>query len=184
LKTKAVALTVAQYQQKNPQTYRNQTLKVILTNHNAIEDRDANILSYFSTYFNQGVPPSGFVWAPGVIFGEPTQRNPWQSMQIFQEYLDSEMLLQALSPVNPSPPSTYWNITTSIFNCTTVNNPAFGVLAGQKVQFMLIRINSAIPTNIFTVTAIDRWAKPMADMALDIATDPVLSSRIRQFVSS
>lgn len=178
-----MALNVAQYQKQNLKRYKKTTLKVILTNHNTPEDQPPNILWYFSTYFNQGVLPGDYLWPPGIIFGEPAQRNPMQSMQIFKDYLDDKTLNDRLTPVNNNP-NEYWNISTGIYNCTTINNPAVGVLGGQKVELMLIRINSIIPTNQLTNTLLDKFTIPLASMALDIATDSVLISQIRQFAKS
>lgn len=77
----------------------------------------------------------------------------------------------------------YANITTAIFNCTTVENPAFRVKGGQKVQIFLIRLNSNIPTNIIAPSDIDKWKVPMAQMTRYIATEPVLADRLRAFVA-
>lgn len=178
----ALAMNIASYQTQNPKGYLGVTMKVIMTNTNHIDDTTANLLSYFSTYFNKGISPGEFIWAPGVIFQEPTQRTPWQSMQIFKEYMDDKTLLKGLTIIN-SESNHIGNVSSGVFNCTTVNNPAFGVKGGQKVQLMMIRLNSAIPTNVFSLKQLDTWTKPLANMAYDLATDELLAKRIKQFVN-
>jgi hypothetical protein len=169
-------MNIGLYHAQHPKSYRNVTLKVILTNANHVDDTTANLLSYFSTNFNQGVRPGGFIWAPGVIFQEPTQRSPWQSMQIFREYMDDTTLLNGLTTVSPKS-----NVTSGIFTCTTIDNAAFGVKGGQKILLMLIRLNSVIPTNIFSINKLDQWKKPLATMAYNLATDEELANRIKDF---
>jgi hypothetical protein len=158
-------------------------MKVILTNVNHDTDSNANLLSYFSSYYNQGIPPGGFMWSPGTVVNEPFQRSPWQSMQIFQEYMDDESLLAPLVPLSGEA-FAYANLTSAILNCTTADNPAFRIKAGQKVQILLIRLNSIIPTNIITPSSFTKWRIPMAEQTRYVATASEMASRIREFVSS
>ena len=61
-------------------------LKVIITNTNEAWNTTYNYaqyLQYYSTYFNGGVAPGDFLWAPGYYV-------PFRSPQIFQEYLDEQ----------------------------------------------------------------------------------------------
>lgn len=178
----ALALTIGQQQAKDTNDL-NTLLKVILTNVNQMNDGNANLLSYFSTYFNQGIPPGGFVWAPGVIETEPIQKSPWQSMQVFEEYMDDESLLDTLSPVSKEY-FPFANITTGSYDCTTIDNPAFGIKGGQKVRIFLIRLNSNIPSEVIAPSSIKKWQVPLAELARYVATDDELVARIQDFVSS
>ena len=177
----ALAMNIGLHQAQNPD-YFNTTVKVILTNVNYIGDANPNLLAYFSTYFNQGVAPGDWIWTPGVVFTDPVQKGPMRSMQIFQEYLDDDSLLAPLTPVS-STKYPYWNVTSGVFYGTTIDNPAFGVKAGQNVQILLIRINSQIPTNILFPSAIKKWKIPMAEQTRYLATEPELVNRLQAFLS-
>ncbi|CAB9497417.1 expressed unknown protein [Seminavis robusta] len=154
-----------------------ETLKVIVTNNNFFEDTNAKFLSYFSTTFNQGVTPGAYVWPPGTVPGDAAQENPWRSMQIFSDYLDDESLLAAFNTI----PGT--TLTTAVYEVTTLDNPVFGVKAGQRVQLLLLQINSDIPTAIFTASQITQNTVPLAELAKTIASSDELVSRIQAFMA-
>lgn len=154
-----------------------ETLKVIVTNNNFIEDTNVKFLSYFSTTFNQNVNPGEFVWPPGTVPGDSAQENPWRSMQIFQDYLDDESMLAQFIPIQNT------DLTTAIYEVTTVANPAFGVKAGQRVDVMLLQINSDIPTQLLFKSDIEKWTLPLAEMAKQIAGSDELVARIQAFLA-
>jgi hypothetical protein len=180
----ALAMNVGLYHKQNPRTYKNKTMKVIMTNVNYIGDANPNLLAYFSTYFNQGVKPGDWIWAPGVVVSEPYQRGPYRSMQIFKEYVDDKILEAPLRPVSTKiTKESVWNVTSAIYNCTTIENKPFGVRSGQRVQLLLFRINSKIPTNIMFPSAIKKWRIPMAEQTKYIATEPEIVRRIQEFIA-
>jgi hypothetical protein len=180
----ALAMNVGLYHKQNPDTYNEKTLKIILTNSNNIGDSNTNLLAYFSTYFNQGIEPGEWIWPPSIIESDAYQRGPYRSLQIFQEYMDDTILESPLRPVSTTiSKDSYWNVTSAIYNCTTIDNKPFGVRSGQRVQILLFRINSKIPTSLFTPSTITKWKIPMAKQTKFIATDPEIVSRIQDFMA-
>jgi hypothetical protein len=101
---------------------------------------------------------------------------PLYSNQIFDSYLDFEMLNNISQPIEGM------NVTTALLKATTIENPAFHTMAGQSVEILYIALNSNIPTNIIGETLIEEWKVPIADMARDIAENKVLLSRVESFV--
>lgn len=172
----SLALNIGQYQTVDAGSLAN-TMKVIVTNNNFFEDTNVKFLSYFSTTFNQGIPPGNFIWPPSTVTGKNAQENPWRSPQIFREYLDDESLLSAFVPIVGT------NLTTAIYSVTTTNNPAFGTKAGQKVEILLLQINSNIPTSIFLQSEIEAWTAPLAELTKEIAASADLVSRIQEFLA-
>lgn len=55
-------------------------------------------------------------------------------MQIVKEYLDDDLLLSALIAVDET------NLTSAVFNATTVDNRVYGIKGGQKVQILLLHL--------------------------------------------
>lgn len=165
----ALAMNIANFQKSGNLSA---TLKVVLTNTNIWSDASYStsmILSYFNTTFNQGVHPGAYIWAP-------EQVAPWPSSQIFDTYLDATMLNDSMQPISNGS-----NVTTALLNGTTLNNPMYGVQAGQKVEILLISINSNVPTIIVGPTIIALNAEKVANLALSIASSEVLLDRIQQF---
>lgn len=152
-------------------------MKVILTNHNFYRDTNVRFLSYFSTSFNQGVAPGDFIWAPGTVADSLSAQNaPWRSYQIFSDYLDDESMLDAFEEI----PGT--SLTTAVYSVTTLENRAFGVKAGQKVEILLLQINSEIPTSVLLKSEIPAWTEAMAALVFDIASSQELVTRIASFL--
>lgn len=125
---------------------------------------------YFSSYFNQYVEPGGFLWSPGLT-------APYRSPQIFEDYLDKDGLNNALVPIPGS------NMTTATFSVTTVDNPSFGVSAGQPVDILLINLNADITTYVVGKTVVNELTQPLADMTNHIAFNAVLLDRVRTFIA-
>lgn len=149
------------------------TLKVILCNNNVLGGLPIEELAYFNTTFNQGVEPGAFIW--------PTLQDqhldlPLYSPQIFDSYLDLDMLNNITEPIEGI------NVTTALIKTTTIDNPAFHTRAGQPVEILLVSSNSAIPTAIAGKTQIEQWKVPLAEMARDITASQVLLSRVKAFM--
>jgi hypothetical protein len=167
-----LALNIAIYQmQSNGDVSK--TLRVILTANNRWQHFPFAILSYFNTTFNQGVDPGAFLWPAEM---DQHMNLPLYSNQIFDSYLDFEMLNNISQPIEGM------NVTTALLKATTIENPAFHTMAGQSVEILYIALNSNIPTNIIGETLIEEWKVPIADMARDIAENKVLLSRVESFV--
>jgi len=151
-------------------------MKVILTNHNNILDTDVKFLSYWQTSFNEGIQPGDFIWAPGTTPTLSAQNAPWRSPQIFSEYLDDESILAATETI----PGT--NLTSAVFAATTLENKAFGVKAGQRVEIILFQINSNLPTFLLAKSSLEIQAQEFAALVSDIATSDELVDRISAFL--
>jgi hypothetical protein len=150
-------------------------LKVIITNTNQKWDGDdwvhAQIMQYFSTYFNQNIPPGGFIWGPGYF-------APYRSPQIFQEYLSKSGIDSLIEPIEDS------NMTTTRLNGTTIDNPSFGVYAGQQVEILLLNLNEDITTLVVGKDNVRKYTQPLADMTKHIASNQELVERVRNFVEN
>jgi hypothetical protein len=128
------------------------TMKVILTNNNFSRDSNVKFLSYFSAPFNQGARPGNFVWPPSTIPDFISAQNAaWRSMQIFEDYLDDATMFSRFVTI----PGTQF--TTAWYQTKTLENSAFGVKEGQKVEILLLQIDSDIPTALLTPSLLDRW---------------------------
>jgi len=171
----AVVINVGHHLQKHGvNNTKNQTMKLIVTNTNQVWDTEFNIaqiLQYFSTDLNKGVSPGDYLWCPGLY-------APYRSPQIFEEFLDEDGLNNALKPVPAS------NMTTANFRATTIENPAFGVLAGQVVDILLLNLNEEITTYVVGKSIVDQWTQPLADMTKNIAFNEVLLERVLGFVEA
>jgi hypothetical protein len=174
----ALAMNVGQYHTVDNGDL-SKTMKVILTNNNFHTDTNVKFLSYFSTTFNQGVAPGEFVWPPSTEANATSaQKAPWRSMQIFSEYLDDKNMLAKFEPI----PGTS-SLTTAVYQATTIDNVAFGVKGGQKVEILLLQINSDIPTNLFFKSNVDRYSVPLANLASEIMNSEELVARIISFLA-
>mmetsp|Transcript_30398 Transcript_30398/g.64340 ORF Transcript_30398/g.64340 Transcript_30398/m.64340 type:complete len:656 (+) Transcript_30398:96-2063(+) len=168
----ALVINVGQYHISGEDLSK--TMKVILTNTNEEwgEGNDfqyTQILQYFESPINQNVEPGSFNWPPGMW-------DPYQSPQIFEEFMDSSTLD---SLIEPTPGS---NMTTAILKGTTIDIPIFGIMAGQQVEILLIILNEPITTYIATPDSVELYTEPLADMTKHIAENEELASRIKAFV--
>jgi hypothetical protein len=165
----AFVINVAHQQRKMP---RNATIKAIITNTNQEWNTTFNyaqLLQYYSTYFNQGIAPGDFLWAPGYW-------APFRSPQIFEESLDEAGLDAILEPIPDS------NMTTARLSGTTMDNPSFGVRAGQPVEILLLNLNENITTFVIGQQQVDEFTQPLANMTRNIASNQELVRRVRAFV--
>jgi hypothetical protein len=171
----SVAMNIGQYQTIDDGDLT-VPIKLIVTNNNYYTDSNVKFLAYFNTTFNQEAEPGAFDWAPPTGSGV-AQAAPWRSMRIFAEYLDDASLLAAFEPIEDT------NLTTAVYTATTIDNPAFGVKAGQTVEILLLQINSNIPTTIIGLPATTFYTQPLAEMASTISSSSVLVQRIIDFLS-
>ena len=168
----ALVVNVAHQQRLAGENATLPPLKVLLTNTNEKWETQSSytkILSYFSTDFNQGVELGGYLWAPGNYI-------PYRSLRIFAEYMEASDLDALLEPVPDS------NMTTALLEGTTVDNPVFGVRAGQKVEILLMNLNTPITTYIVGKQIIEATTEPLAKMTSSVATNEVLLERVIDFV--
>lgn len=175
----SLALNVGQYQTVD-QGDLTQTLKLIVTDCNNVADDSNNFLSYFATTFNAGVAPGDFLWSSSMSNGllEIDQMTPVRSPQIFQDSLDAAGLDALTERIAGT------NLTAAIVNATTLDNPAFGIVAGQSAQILFLRINSAIPTAVIGTQLTQQYTEPLADLAAEIAGSQELVSLVESFLSS
>jgi hypothetical protein len=164
-----MAMNIGQYQTVDNGDL-SRYMKIVFTNHNYFADSNMKFLSYFKTPFNKNVAPGEFIWADG------PQATPWRSPQIFEEELNDSTMLDAFRPIEGT------NFTSAVYYATTIDNPAFGVKAGQQVQILLLQINSYIPVFIFGPEDTMQFTAPMADMAESIAGSMELQKRILEFL--
>lgn len=182
----ALAMNVGDYQQQNDADLT-ATLKIIVTEADEPGDLGSDLLfaSYFSCNVNQNVAPGNFVWPaqPGndgteedFIFASP---NPMLSLQIFQESMSLSQLASLRMPI----PGT--NLTTVVVQATTVDNPAYGTVAGQRVDILYIETHVDIPTMIIGTNATETWTPALIEAAMDIASvgAPVLVQRLNAFLA-
>ena len=154
-------------------------LKIVLTNNNFVADSNAKVLSYFETTFNTDVEPGDFIWAPFTVpDARSAQETPWRSPQIFAEFLDDELLEAQFSEIGST------GITTSTYSATTVDNPAFGVKAGQSVEILLLQINSEIPVNFLFANLLAANKDALAELSRTIAESDELVDRITAFLDT
>jgi len=169
-----LALNIGQYHSKS-NVDLSETLKVIVTSNNYYTDTDVNVLNYFSTDYNAEVAPGDFLWAPSTSPGGVAAQTPYRSYQIFDTYLDQAQLDSMMDPI----PGT--NLTTTVLEAVTTDNEAFGVKAGQKVEILLLKTNSNVPTVIVGQDVTSQYVQPLADLALDIASSSTLLERVTNF---
>ncbi|KAL3925866.1 MAG: hypothetical protein SGILL_000115 [Bacillariaceae sp.] len=150
-----------------------ETLKVVATLTNNCNYGPTPFLAYFDTDFNENVEPGEFLWP---VNHTDSFNLPLQSPQLFEDKLDESSLdsmTKTLSNLNV----TY----AEVKGATTLENPAFRTKAGQKVDILLLMLNSCIPTDIIGATEIEQYTQPLADMALDIASSQELVGVVKDF---
>jgi len=152
------------------------TMKVVMTDMNYYTNTDVLFLVYFNTTFNSGVEPGDYLWAPGTGQSEIAQAAPFRSPQIFGDYLDTEGLESRIRKIDGT------NLTYAEIGGTTIRNEAFGTLDGQRVEILLLLINSGIPTIVIGSDLVEEYAEPCADLAETIAGSRELLSVIEEFL--
>ena len=176
----SLALNIGQYQSQNSDNIFTNTwarqgeeepLKVILTDTNQFSDDDQALLPYFNSPINKGIAPGEYMW-PADLF------LPLMSPQIFDFKLDSASLTRITKPIPGS------NVTVTRVLATTVDNPRFHVKAGQRVDLLILRLNSNISTSVIGTEAIQALKGPLAEMAQGIAASAELLNAIKEFMNA
>jgi len=168
----ASAIALARHQK----TYgTDKEIKLIISNNNYITDNMNNVLAYFNTTWNASVKPGDFIWPAGVGSDTTPQYNPQRSNQIFKETMTEDMLKPLFSPINGT------NLTSATISATTVDNPAYGIAAGQKVKLLWLNINSNVPTFLITAPMINGYTPDIVGMVENIAGSQVLEDVIKEF---
>lgn len=166
----AVVVNIAHYQ-KSANANLNTTIKLVLTNTNQdvnTTQQRTQILQYFQTDFNENIPPGGYIWLPAWW-------SPTRSPQVFEDVMTAAQLDALVEPIEGS------LMTTAVLKGTTMDNPSYGVKAGQYVEILLINTNADIPTMIATPDVIQDETIPLAEMAKSIAANQELVRRVRGF---
>ena len=172
----SLALNIGQYQSQNSDATfssasegEEEPLKVILTDINKFSDDDQALLPYFNSPINEGIAPGEYMWPTDLFL-------PLMSPQVFALNMDSASLAGITKPIPGS------NITVARILTTTVDNPWFHVKAGQRVDLLILRTNSNIPTaGILGKEAIQAFKGPLAEMAQGIAASAELLNVIQEF---
>jgi hypothetical protein len=167
-----LALSIGEYQALEANDL-SKTLKILLVD-SAGDDGEGlgsdKWLNYFGTEQNRGVAPGGYLWPR-------TASAPIRSPQIFQESMSTDNLMHFANPV----PGT--NHTTLALKGTTIENFAYGVVAGQAVELFVILIanDNSIPDVLIGSDRIERHSASVADLAFEIASNQALVERVRGF---
>jgi hypothetical protein len=169
-----LALNIGQYQTVDGGSLL-PYIKVIVTLNNFETNNNKQFLQYFETAFNTGVEPGGFTWAPSITPGVP-EATPWRSPQIFMEELQNDEFIESSIPILGT------SLTSAVHYGTTVDNPAYGVKAGQQVQILLLQLNSDIPVFILTEEDILQHTEPLASLSELLAGNEELQNRIQEFM--
>lgn len=75
-------------------------------------------------------------------------------------------------------------MSTTLLSGTTINNTAFGVQAGQRVELLIVNFNYSIPTDVITPEAIATYTPPLVQLSKDIADSDVLLARVQSFFAA
>mmetsp|Transcript_18470 Transcript_18470/g.39991 ORF Transcript_18470/g.39991 Transcript_18470/m.39991 type:complete len:752 (+) Transcript_18470:440-2695(+) len=165
----SVAMNIASYHSR-PNADLTKRLKLVLTVTNQRFNAYVQniLLQYFATDFNQGIAPGEYVWIP-------THHIPRRSAQLFQETLTADDLLDLVEPIADS------NMTTIKLQGTTLDNPAFGLRAGQRVDVLILVLNDPITTFVVGPSVINQTMTPLAEMTRHIASNAELLRRVQAF---
>ena len=132
----ALVINIAQYQIAGGDV--DDTLRVILTNTNQAWGTDYQyslFLQYFNSPINDGIEPGAYIWPSGML-------TPYQSHQIFGEFMDKSILDGLIEPIPDS------NMTTALLKGTTIDNPVFGIKAGKSALVLFYDANSCVPYEV------------------------------------
>ena len=177
----SLALNIAQYQSQNsddiftngiPTQGEEEPLKVILTTTSIVSQTVPYLLPYFNSPVNKGIAPGEYMWPANLYL-------PLMSPQIFSLAMDSAALARLTKPI---PGSSNVNVTQVL--ATTVENPRFHVTAGQRVDLLMLRLNSNLPTGVVGTAAIQANKVPLAEMAQGIAASAELLNVIKEFMNA
>jgi len=172
----ALIQNIAHYQQSDNANLT-KTLKIVLTNTNTQADTPERayfdalfFVKYFKNEVNSNAEPGmGYLWTENVPYGSP---------QIFEEELTTEDFGNITVPIPNS------NVTTRLLSGTTIDNPLWRTKGGQSVQILVISINSPIPNLIVGSSEAQEYTQPLVDMAMELANNKVLQTRVKAFFSN
>jgi len=83
---------------------------------------------------------------------------------------------------NPKNKNRLFNFTYSEFTATTIDNDAYGVRSGQRVNILYIRLYSGIPPSILGRYMTNTWMESLARLSRRIAINTDLRNAIRRFM--
>lgn len=86
----------------------------------------------------------------------------------------TQTLLRSIPKTVPNSNFTY----TELHGLTTIDDPAFGLVAGQKVDILRILINSVVPAIIFDKESVLQQTLTLADLAKSLASSKRLKRAI------
>ena len=176
----SLALNIAQYQSQNsddiftngiPTQGEEEPLKVIQTTTNLVSQTVPYLLPYFNSPVNEGIAPGEYMWPANLYL-------PLMSPQIFALDMDSASLARITKPIPGS------NVSVTRVLVTTVDNPRFHVKAGQRVDLLILRLNSNLPTSVIGTEATQALKGPLAEMAQGIAASAELLNAIKEFMNA
>ena len=97
-----------------------------------------------------------------------TTHNPQWSNQIVEESLDEDSAKAMFEPINGT------NLTSATISATTVDNPAYGIAAKQKVSILWLNMNSNVLTFLITSPMINGYTPDIVSMVEAIAGSSAL----------
>ena len=173
----SLAHNIGEYQ-KNLSSTDNDgvVIKIIFTDNIEPSQEPVSLLSLFNTTFNQGIAPGDSIWLPADL-GFGAFQPPLRSPQIFAEYLDEKMLQNQLTQLGSGS-----SLTATVLTATTVDNPAFKVRAGTRVEMFYTQTKSALPTGLFGKTLTAILKSQYAQLAADISANALLKERLGVFL--
>lgn len=164
-----VAMNIGQYQTVDNGDL-SRYLKIIFTNHNYFADSNVKFCPISRRHSTK-------MWLRESLSRRTVRKRLRGGLQKFcEEELDDSTMLDDLRPIEGT------NFTTAVYYATTIDNPAFGVKAGQQVQILLLQINNYIPVLVFGPEETIQFTAPMADMAESIAGSTDLQNCILEFL--
>lgn len=154
-------------------------LKIIVTYNSAIGDGVDKVTTYFNNSSNDGIEPGDFFWVKREDNVSNYFRAPFRSAQVFDTYLDYQTIANITGRqyvVNGT------NITYMMIETRTLRNPAFRVKEGQKVQLLVLQLNSGIELFPLLLEDIQSMQVPLAQLALDISESTDLVQICKEFL--
>jgi len=166
--------------QANIDTDLAKTLRIILclndikeSNEKLSNEDNDEVLKYFQNDSNQDIPIGDSLWCNCLS-------NPLVSPQIFKE----KKTFQEFNKHTITVPNNVGYFSVTPLSGTTVNNPFWGIRAGQTVEILVIATNVSIPTLVIGSGLAEQYTPPMVNLASELATNTHLLELVKKFVSS
>lgn len=174
----SLAQNIAVYQAgKVDEDITKTTVKVIYSNHKQPDRRETDFAAYFRTSFNEGVPPGEYIWLPSFVRSDEAQVAPKPNKRIFDEHLEEQTVEDAYEATDDGS-----SIMTAMFTGTTIDNIAYGIRAGQRVEILLIKTGSLLPTDLIGKFFTSLFKQSFADLAAEISANQILKKRVVAFL--